>query len=111
MRQIGLGHETQSEVLHFRAVNANVPEAVQAQSPLQRLDAAAGEHGSARVRRRTQPDERRAGGRVRPQMTVRRALRERRVEGEEAEQPGGIRDALSQRVRLGPQWSDCSGPT
>jgi hypothetical protein len=38
-------------------------------------------------------------------------LRERGIEGEKSEQSGGIRDALSQRIGLGPQRPDCSGPT
>jgi hypothetical protein len=53
---------------------------VQTQATLQRLDATAGEYGAARVGRRTQPDERRAGRGVRAEMSVRRALRERRIE-------------------------------
>jgi hypothetical protein len=84
---------------------------VQPQASLQRLDAATGEDRAASVRRRTQPDERRAGRGIGPQMTVHRALRERGIEGKESEQSGGIHDALSQRVGFGPQRSDCSGPT
>ena len=105
--EVRLGDESQAEARDLRAVHADVRKAVQSQPPLQHLDRPAAQHRATSVRRSTEPDERGTRGRIRPQVTVRGPLRERRVEREEREQTMRLRDALAQALGLRPERPDC----
>jgi len=107
--EVRLGHEAQPVRLHLGAVHSDVGETVEAQPPLQGLDAPGGEDRTAAVGCRAEADERGARSRIGAQVPVRGPLRQRRIEGEEPVQGCGFRDSIPQTVRFQPQRPD--GPS